>query len=383
MHTCLMHYKEVLSAPCARAEFKIQALTGDDFFLSSESNTVCGGAIQGVCADVTPGGGRIWRCLEKNLNHREVTGACQKIVKSHVELVNTAFYLNPSLADNCEKTAQTLCPTEMNLAVERNFESRGKVISCLIKSRKEITDVLCRNDVRVKEIQRMSALRNDPIAFEDCKADALFFCEDELKGKDGRVRSCLQKNFPMLAPDCQKVQQDALALQAEDIAFNPALRANCEEDRLYHCPSADSKHAIGCLLDKLHFRDLRSTCHEALVSETITRAQSFKFNPNLVRHCTADLKSLVAAGKCVQNAPTDGLTCLVGKYSEITSQLCKSAVLRVQKRESATSVQCPTWKKYVRKTSRSFVQMFLLVQERNTAVCDSSVKNLALVARIW
>mmetsp|Transcript_135047 Transcript_135047/g.341669 ORF Transcript_135047/g.341669 Transcript_135047/m.341669 type:complete len:934 (+) Transcript_135047:86-2887(+) len=338
VHDCLLKHRSEISQECAAAEFANQQIITHEISASTIVMQKCALPVKKLCPNMLPVGGKVWKCLEDNLSHEDMSSGCKEEVEKHMARKHGEFYLNPGLTKYCEKDARALCADKLAAASFKDFSSEGSVITCLIANREKVKSTDCKRSLWRKEQQRAVNGSLDPVAKNQCAKDVMTYCS-EARGKGkGSVQKCLRSNLEKLSEACKLKVKAGVELASEDIRFKPSMLEACALPEKRFCPDVKKGNGriITCLLDHMHDSEMDPACKTELAKEQGWRAKSLDYNPTLKIACMRDVESFMEKNMCGSSEVMGWrINCLTRHSKEITAQECKHAVKGVLQRQSA------------------------------------------------
>jgi len=263
---------------------------------------------------------------------------CRRLVNQEIKLQHAEFHLNLRLAKHCSHEATKHCFKVLEDANFKDFTSDGKVITCLARNVKNITNAECHAEVLRKVEQRVEMPHLDPVVQKECADDAELFCREH-KSSPHQLTDCLKAHFDQLSPSCKTQQKIYMVAASSDIRVNSKLRGVCGEAREQHCKAVKpgTGRVVECLLAHMHDDDLDSSCREELVKEQQKRAKSIEYNPMMAESCRAEVDSLVKQSVCQPEGKGTGwmLLCLSKHVKQVKSMTCRASVFSLRRRYSA------------------------------------------------
>jgi hypothetical protein len=191
-----------------------------------------------------------------------------------------------------------------------------------------------------------AAPESDAHSAKACSQDAALFCKGVAGGTD--LHECLQKHLELLDPQCLHVEFEQLKAEAEDVAFNPKLKAACRGDIKKSCQHADAGPALLACLEDLSTggsssggEGSHSVVHAKLSPKCLLEVgklvklenSDYRLSPGLEADCDSDLGRLCAKQKAAIDGSEvlgDGrvIDCLVDRRDEVRGEACSAAVKR-------------------------------------------------------
>eukprot|EP01023_Acetabularia_acetabulum_P062960 TRINITY_DN783_c0_g2_i1.p1 TRINITY_DN783_c0_g2~~TRINITY_DN783_c0_g2_i1.p1 ORF type:complete len:858 (-),score=205.30 TRINITY_DN783_c0_g2_i1:1114-3687(-) len=209
VHRCLRDNLKDLTEQCRQEEMKLMQLQSRDVRLQPTLMKSCQSEMYMYCQRISPGGGRVFRCLQKNLGQTEFGAECAQEVKARGELMQTDYRLDYSLKNNCQKDANSFCKE-----AAKGPHKVAAVIQCLIKNYDDLEDGCSREMSRAVRMALWTYKPNGGITAV-CDADVNTTCAGVagISRKKafgiGVVGRCLSKQVAEQKPfqnnECQKL----------------------------------------------------------------------------------------------------------------------------------------------------------------------------------
>eukprot|EP01025_Chloroclados_australasicus_P015793 TRINITY_DN17633_c0_g1_i1.p1 TRINITY_DN17633_c0_g1~~TRINITY_DN17633_c0_g1_i1.p1 ORF type:complete len:858 (-),score=130.26 TRINITY_DN17633_c0_g1_i1:623-3196(-) len=193
VHRCLRDNLKDLSEGCRAEEMKLMQLQSRDVRLQPTLMKACQSEMYMYCQRISPGGGRVFKCLQKNLGQNDFSAECAQEVKARSELMQTDYRLDYSLKNNCKKDAASLCQE-----ATKGPHKAAAVIKCLIKNYDDLEDGCAREMSRAVRMALWTYKPNGAITGV-CDADVNATCSAVAKNMRkkafgiGVVGRCLSK----------------------------------------------------------------------------------------------------------------------------------------------------------------------------------------------
>jgi Golgi apparatus protein 1 len=343
VHECLLKHKHDLSQACAKAEFENQELQMNDITMSPEAQQYCKPVMQKLCPGITPGEGRVWDCLGEHISSPDMPKECAEVVKVTMQLKQVNFFFNKKLVTHCVDDAQELCMEELKHSDNKEFQTNGGVISCLIKNHDKVKSADCKADLKKMQAHRAADARLDPEHKDVCERDIVVHCSEEAQAAEnpkskGKIHKCLQAHFEELSEPCKALESTYMVMASTELIFNMPVKKHCSEAKKRWCDDIEDGKGklVQCLLGHLHDDNMEGACRGALEKEQAKRAMSIKFNPQVLKACSKEMARFNKEHKCTggPSASLDGgrgkwIDCLTENRKEIQDPDCTAQVNKV------------------------------------------------------
>jgi len=367
---CLRAKLSDLSDGCRAAEFAELAVESSSLVLKPGLVRACSGALAACvpeCGDdgwsSPEGAACALKCLRAQAAAQSAatssgTGAadvdppmnqrCARTVRANDKVATSDFRLMPGLPEHCAGDIERLCRSEAASKGAAGEGGAGVVLACLAANAKKVRDKSCRADVAEVKVIKAEEPEADAFSAKACSQDAVLFCKD-VEGPN--LHECLQKHLELLDPACLHVEFEALKAGAEDVAFNPKLKAACRADIRKSCGDADAgADLLRCLEDLLTDASdsggssLSGRCAKEVSKLVKLKNSDYRLSPGLEADCGADMARLCGGAKAAidgSEALGDGrvIDCLIDRRDEIKAASCGASVRRkmVQRVVDATN----------------------------------------------
>eukprot|EP01026_Neomeris_dumetosa_P014680 TRINITY_DN1539_c0_g1_i1.p1 TRINITY_DN1539_c0_g1~~TRINITY_DN1539_c0_g1_i1.p1 ORF type:complete len:468 (-),score=66.09 TRINITY_DN1539_c0_g1_i1:500-1903(-) len=135
VHRCLRDNLKKLSEGCRSEEMKLMQLQSRDVRLQPTLMKACQTEMYMYCQRIAPGGGRVFRCLQKSLGETDFSAECAQEVKARGELMQTDYRLDYGIKKNCKADVTSKCKE-----AAQGAHKVAAVIKCLIENYDDLED---------------------------------------------------------------------------------------------------------------------------------------------------------------------------------------------------------------------------------------------------
>eukprot|EP01024_Parvocaulis_polyphysoides_P049908 TRINITY_DN4859_c0_g2_i4.p1 TRINITY_DN4859_c0_g2~~TRINITY_DN4859_c0_g2_i4.p1 ORF type:complete len:703 (+),score=133.40 TRINITY_DN4859_c0_g2_i4:438-2546(+) len=209
IHKCLRMHMAELKEGCRTEELKIMQIQSRDVRLQPVLMKACQAEMYMYCLRISPGGGRVFKCLQKNLGQPDFGADCANEVQARSQLMQTDYRFDYGIKTHCQESVGTFCSAESS-----GPHQRAAVLNCLIKNYQEVDDSC---SVEVTRAVRMAlwTYKAGAAITMVCDADVNTTCSsiaDRHKKKAfgiGVVGRCLSRQVaeggPFQSKDCKRL----------------------------------------------------------------------------------------------------------------------------------------------------------------------------------
>jgi len=141
VHECLSKNKAQLSKACSDAEGKLEEVQSSDIRLRPGFKA-CSEEMAVYCKNVSPGKGRMFRCLQSNLGKVDFSSQCREQVEKKQSRMAGNWKMDYGVAHNCKADVAKLCADK-----EGEGHGQGAVLKCLVEKYNQVTEGNCANEV--------------------------------------------------------------------------------------------------------------------------------------------------------------------------------------------------------------------------------------------
>lgn len=178
---CLQEHRNNLSQRCAAALFDHEVKMAEDIDFKYPMRKSCAWEISNFCKGVPHGHARVIRCLQKNIDHADMSKECKDEVTRDMNRMAQDYRLNWRLNHACEADINQLCAGLCNPSSGQ--PCGGVVLQCLQNKQDNITSTTCQEEVFYYQLMEVTDFRNDVILAEACRQDVDKYCKDVEPGK--------------------------------------------------------------------------------------------------------------------------------------------------------------------------------------------------------
>ena len=305
-------------------------------------NDACSGDIKHHCKDVTPGMGRLAKCLYRahlepkrggiDDHHFDVSSDCVEEVQTLLQGFAENINKDVETAWSCKADAKKFCPKEKLKKIEGRDET--DVLSCL-KDNVEELEHDCKYGVENMIMLAMEDYRNDYAMKRACEGDAKRLCKN-VKPGNHRIYDCLEEKANKMSFGCQKeyFRQQMIAVGHENFRFAYKLHEKCpvEVEKFCRDVKPGNSRVIECLRVHKNDFDFSKDCRDELHDITSLELSDFRLDGSLRRACKKDAEKLCKKElKQVQGdvrMAKHGLVihCLEERRTEIEDPSCQKEV---------------------------------------------------------
>eukprot|EP01025_Chloroclados_australasicus_P047088 TRINITY_DN5227_c0_g2_i3.p1 TRINITY_DN5227_c0_g2~~TRINITY_DN5227_c0_g2_i3.p1 ORF type:complete len:747 (-),score=90.56 TRINITY_DN5227_c0_g2_i3:695-2935(-) len=129
VHRCLRDHLKDLSETCRDEEMKLMQLQSRDVRLQPTLMKACQSEMYMFCQKVQPGGGRVFRCLQRSLGESQFSAECAQEVMARGELMQTDYKFDYGLKTNCKEDVGSFCKEAVS-----GPHKAANVLKCLINN---------------------------------------------------------------------------------------------------------------------------------------------------------------------------------------------------------------------------------------------------------
>ncbi|KAK9867536.1 hypothetical protein WJX84_008718 [Apatococcus fuscideae] len=289
----------------------------------------CSSEIDAFCKDVTPGEGRLSKCLTDQFQEEmqdkytgpRVSEACHNEVDGFKEDRASNINKDLPLARSCQHDVEKLC---------KDIRGDTNVLSCL-RSKKEELSSECSDEVFERQLDAADDYRTDPALFKACEVDAKANCR-AVDEHGGRVQQCLEEHEALLSWDCQEQLFRQQMENADDLRLSVRLFRKCLPDKKKFCKDVPPGNARAkeCLEDHREDPGFQPECKEEIEKMMAARAADFRLDTQLRQLCAEDIRDICAyeADSLDMSAGMDARVsqCLQDYKEDIKSPACAKRV---------------------------------------------------------
>jgi len=331
---CLRSKRAQLSWDCQEELFRQEVENADDIRLSTVLIRKCMKDKKKFCNDVPPGNARVKECLESKRNEPEFSAECKEEFENMMARRAADFRLDAKLRELCKDDIEEVCGYEKD-SLDSIAGYDGRVIECLQDYKEELQDPACQKRVHKLTTRAASDIRFDRPLADACYEDRQKLCKDVAPG-DARVIRCLQDSRTELSYECRATLFDQEVRLSEDIDFQYPMKKACGSEIKTFCKDVPHGNAriIQCLANHDADAEMSSECRTEVKRYSQRAGEDYRLNYRLNKACDLEIDRL-CADVCspFQGQACGGtvLQCLSDKKENITDTACKNEVFGVQK----------------------------------------------------
>jgi len=336
---CLEQNMDSLSSKCREHLFRKQQEAAENIRLNIDVVKSCRREIATHCKDEEYGEARILKCLWSS-SLMSATGedfghTCrEKVMNLTVHSVQD-YRLDFRVRTRCAADITAYCAEEKNrvdkLSITELFGGNGKageagqVLRCLKVHYLNLTNDMCRQEMR-----RVVGIASyhpdaDPVFARACHADKLKHCNGT---RPGRLHLCLRQHVIHLTPACRNATILQGRLELHDIAMKPNVLLHCRPAIKKYCnhPGWLAAQTLECLQDHGGEDDIPFPCKQEVNAELEASNNDWRLKYGISSRCEGDIMRL-----CAPETKTGGglvLECLKSKILEVKKNSCRTELAR-------------------------------------------------------
>lgn len=317
-------------------------LSNGDGDVSTTNN--CTVDIDVFCTDITPGEGRLAKCLKEQLAEerlgnsqgRSVSEACKFELKSFEYLRATNINLNIPYAKACASDIAEHCED----VTEDDGEDATILIQNCLRKKKYQIGTSCRKELTTVLLDQAKDYKLNMELFYSCNDDVERHCKAMLGKGEGEVQSCLMKKRRSLEWECEEALLKNIADNADDLRLlSYKIYKTCLPDKKKFCKEIEFGNARtqACLESKIYEPGFSQQCRKELLFLQEQRTTQWQWDSNLKKECKREIPELCGYSDDEFGDAFDDeddvslddatvLNCLVDYREEITSEGCKAQV---------------------------------------------------------
>lgn len=335
VQACLREHTQELSWDCQEELLRQEVEDSDDIRLNVKLFKACRADQQAFCKGVPYGANRVKDCLEGKRDDPDFSSECKDELEKMMARRAADFRLDASLRDACAEDIKAVCGYDS--AMDSMEQHDARVIVCLQDFRQELRVAECRTAVH-KVMERASTdIRFDEPLADSCFKDREHFCPGVVPGS-ARVIRCLQDNRSNLSMECRASLFDHEVRLAEDIDFQYPLKKACVSELKTLCTKVEKGQArlIRCLHRSVESPDMGAECKKEVRRNMNRMAQDYRLNFRLHKACNTDVQA-TCSDACPPNLGQacggTMLRCLQDNMESLQSEECKKEVFYFVKME--------------------------------------------------
>eukprot|EP00854_Cymbomonas_tetramitiformis_P013737 gene13737-16236_t len=321
---CLQDSREQLTYECRATLFDQEVRLAEDIDFKFPMKKACNKEIELFCKDVPHGHARIISCLQSHDEDKEMGPECKAEVKRDEVRTAEDYRLNYRLNKECDMEIDNLCAD-----VCSPFQGQacgGTVLKCLRDHQENITSDNCKKELFSVEKKQGNDYRTDAVLKESCVEDVEKFCVDVEPG-NGRVHSCLLKHRSELTPACSKAEASLNEVQSSDVRLRPGFKA-CGEEMSVYCKSVKpgKGRMFRCLQSNMVKTDFSEKCKQQIEKKQGRMASNWKMDYGVAHNCKKDVESICRSEKGGHAGAV--LKCLAENHAMLGKPECSYEVSR-------------------------------------------------------
>ena len=334
---CLVeHQAQIGGSRCGQEVHRVALAVTSDIRLNRPLYTACRRHVSegGVCAGVTPGGGRAIECLRSHLSRLDPP--CVAAVRSVAKTQARDVLYSPQLVARCEAELKSpkLCGDVPH--------GGGKALACLSSKRFDPTfGASCKGAITTQLMRHSMDVTLMVSLHTACQDDLHALCptgsasaeEDDWDGFRSTVApflSCLRsKRSSIREPECRRQVGELQSAISENVLLNRPLFVACLSDVKAHCDDVKvgGGRVIACLEAVARAGEvaLAPQCAAQVLEHQQQMLDSLHLNQPVVTSCAAEVVQY-CAGKEGEHL----LRCLQGSAAtSVMSKGCRSKVIEL------------------------------------------------------
>lgn len=320
-------------------------LANGDGDVSTTQN--CTVDIDVFCSDVTPGKGRLAKCLQEQVNEekvgnsegRSVSESCKYELKSFQYDRATNINLNIPYAQACKADIAEHCD---DITEDDGEDATILIQNCLRRKKYQISQT-CRKELTEVLLEQAKDYKMNLELFYSCNDDAERHCKGAYG--DGGVQECLMKKRRKLEWECEEALLKNIADNSDDLRLlSYKIYKTCLPDKKKFCKEIELGNARtqACLESKLYEPGFSQDCRKELLFLQEQRTTQWQWDTELKNGCKKEIPELCGYSddEMFFGDDEDGdlaedeislddstvVNCLVDYREEITNEQCKVQV---------------------------------------------------------
>ncbi|UPQ97486.1 putative Golgi apparatus protein [Chloropicon primus] len=319
-------------------------LTNGDGDVSTTQN--CTVDIDVFCSDVTPGKGRLAKCLQEQVNEekmgnaegRSVSQSCKFELKTFQYLRATNINLNVPYAEACKDDVEEHCE---DITEDDGEDATILIQNCLRKKKYQISQK-CRTELTTVLLGQAKDFKMNVELFYSCNDDVERHCKDA--SGDGGVQDCLMKKRRKLEWECEEALLRNIEDNSDDLRLlSYKIYKTCLPDKKKFCKEIELGNARtqACLESQMNEPGFSQACRKELLYLQEQRTTQWQWDTQLKNGCKKEIPELCGYsddemfyGDEDNDVNEDEISlddstvvnCLVDYRDEITNEECKAQV---------------------------------------------------------
>ncbi|KAL4235223.1 glycogenin glucosyltransferase glg1 [Mactra antiquata] len=358
---CLARKITELDKQCKKQVLRVAELQSDDYHLDRPLYYACRNARERLCDKVQAGNGKVFDCLLKHKNNREMEDECKDLLTVRQQLISQDVKVKKTFFEACEKDMKSTKCLLSTDTTEGQAE-RSMVLLCLENALKNDKHVSGACVAEMTELRRslMEDYQITPEIVTRCNNEISHYCNNgEQRG--GRTIHCLMEYANPLerrkkvqpgensefSDECRAALEDLLreADVGSDYSVDSVLAQACQEVLENDCKDGGDTGVINCLMEKVDSDHMTDECEDRLLEIQYFIVRDFKLDHDFYKSCHKDAVEYCHADQDWANvhvqtadASPNVLPCLYRhmKHAEegTLTRKCEHEVKRVMRRRA-------------------------------------------------
>ncbi|XP_076234853.1 Golgi apparatus protein 1 [Calliopsis andreniformis] len=299
---CLQEHVNELQLQCKRHILHMSEIQAEDVTLDRQLYIACASDRVIFCPDISPGSGKVYKCLMQHKTDRSMSPTCQEQLTRRGKLIASDYRVSKGLVRACKDDIKNN-HCRRPASEDKNIRL-AQILLCLesaVKNGSKI-DRNCQAEMFDHRKLLMEDYRLSPEIVDGCASDITTFCNSLEIG--GATIHCLMEHTrtrkrKRVSSKCQRALEELImeADAGEDWRIDPVLREQCQPVVNVACRDVHGGDArvISCLMEQLGTDRMTEACETALVQIQYFVARDFKLDPQLYRACKFDATRLCHA----------------------------------------------------------------------------------------
>uniref|UniRef100_A0A061SDF6 Golgi apparatus protein 1 n=1 Tax=Tetraselmis sp. GSL018 TaxID=582737 RepID=A0A061SDF6_9CHLO len=251
VHACLRENRDKISAACASEELKLEKIESESTDLQPKLSKLCSEERTVFCKDVSPGKGRIFKCLQENMAKPDFSTSCRNEVEKRQTRMQENWQLDYGVSHECKSEVDNLCAEAKGRAHEN-----AAVLLCLVKNFEQ-TGESCQTEMSRAVRMALWAYSNGAHLTQACDEDVKKYCPTKGNTRGifsiGAVGRCLSRRVAEEKPltaECRRLvsvaaPKDAAALFSSQGSTSALANQLAEIQKLASSASLINPNASG------------------------------------------------------------------------------------------------------------------------------------------
>jgi len=220
VHECLSAHKKELSPKCAAQEDKLQMVLEKDVRLKPGFKN-CKEEMKVYCNNVKPGQGRMFRCLQSNVDKSDFSDKCKHQVQKKQNRMADNWKMDYGVSKQCKQDVKKVCASAMSK------HGGGEVLKCLAQNHDSLSSSDCQTEVARATKMALWQYRKGAAMTEECDEDAQTLCAGDFPDGSSvatkKLGQCMtEKSSTITNAVCKKLVEIS-ASHEENADFEKAL----------------------------------------------------------------------------------------------------------------------------------------------------------------